>query len=233
MFSLVVDNFVTNFTKKADADHLLKSLLEDYEITEDWTWYKYLSLTLKWDHVRRNVSVSMPGYIKADLLKSQHEATTKPQYSPHRWNQPTYGAKTQYADTDKADLVDEKSTLYVKKVCGTFFYYAIAVDQTMLAALNAISAAQAHKTKTTMGDIVWLLNYAATHPNATIQYHASNIILHVASDASHLCKEQARSHARGHFLSANRLVENGNKPPSLPTNNGAKHTLCQIINTWL
>ena len=32
---------------------------------------------------------------------------------------------------------------------------------------------------------------------------------------------------------ANRLVENGKKPPTLPTNNGAIHTLCQIINTGM
>ena len=41
---------------------------------------------------------------------------------------------------------------------GVFLYYAIAVDQTMLEALKAISAAQAHATTTTMGGIVWLLN---------------------------------------------------------------------------
>ena len=68
-----------------------------------------------------------------------------------------------------------------------------------------------------MGDIVWLLNYLATHPGATIKYHASEIILHVASDASYLCEERARSQARGHFPLANRLVKNGDKPPTLPT----------------
>ena len=110
----------------------------------------------------------MPVYVKASLLKFRCKSTTKPQDAPYRWNQPTYGAKTQYADTDKADLVDAKSTLYVQQVCGTFLYYSIAVDQTMLAALNAISEAQAHAITTTMGGIVWLLNYAATHPDATI-----------------------------------------------------------------
>ena len=231
MFSLFVDEIGVNYTRKADADHLLKSLWEDYDITEDWTEEKYLSLTLKWDYVNRNVSVSMPGYVKAALLKFQHKATTKPQDSSHRWNQPTYGAKTQYSDTEKADLVDAKYTLYVQQVCGTFLYYAIAVDQTMLAALNSISAAQANATTTTMGDIAWLLNYTATHPDATIHYHASNMILHISSDASYLCEERARSRSGGHFFLANRLVKNGDKPPTLPTNNGAIHTLCQIINT--
>ena len=96
----------------------------------------------------------MLGYVKASLLKLQREATTKPQDALHRWNQTTYGAKTQYADTNKADPVDKKSTLYVQQVCGTLLYYAIAVDQNVLESLNAISVAQAHATTTTMGDIV-------------------------------------------------------------------------------
>ena len=127
--------------------------------------------------------------------------------------------------------MDAKSTLYVQQVCETFLYYAIAVDQTMLVVLNTISAAQANATTTTMGEIVWLLNYAATHPDATIHYYASNMILHVSSDASYLCEERARSQSGGNFFLANRLVENGDKSPTLPTNNGAIHTLCQIIKT--
>ena len=143
----------------------------------------------------------MPRYLKAALLKFQREATTKPQDALYRWNQPTYGAKNQYADTNKSDLMGEKSTLYIRQVCGTFLYYAISVDQTMLAALNAISAAQANATTTTTGDIVWLLNYAETHPKSKIHYHSSNMTLHVASNASYLCEERARSRTGGHFSS--------------------------------
>ena len=76
----------------------------------------------------------------------------------------------------------------------------------MLAALNAISVAQSNATTTTMRDIVWLLNYAATHPDATINYHSSDMILHVASDASYLCEERARSRAGCHFSLANQLA---------------------------
>ena len=144
---------------------------------------------------------------------------------------PHMAPKTQYANTEKLYLVGNKYTLYVQQVCGTFLYYAIAVNQTMLAALNAISVAQANATTTTMGDIVWLLNYAATHSDATINYHASDMILHVASDASYLCEERARSQSGGHFFLANRLVKNGDKPTNLLTNNGAIHTLFQIIKT--
>ena len=101
----------------------------------------------------------------------------------------------------------------------------------MLVALNNIATSQAHTTTTTIGDIVWLLNYAATHLDATLHYHASYMILHVSSHASYICEERARSRAGGHFLLAGRLLNNGNKPHTLPTNNGTIHTLCQLIKT--
>ena len=104
------------------------------------------------------MSVSIPGYVQTDLLKSQDEATTKPQDAPNWWNHPTYGANNQYDDTDNADLVDAQCTIYVQQVCGTFLYYAIELDHKMLVSLNAIVTTQAHATTTTMGDIIWLLN---------------------------------------------------------------------------
>ena len=144
----------------------------------------------------------MLGYVQADLLKFQSEATTKPQDFLHRWNQPTYGAKTQYADTNNADLVDAQSTLYVQRFCGTFLCYAIALEQTISVSLNNIATSQAHVNTTTMGYIVWLLNHAETHLDATLPYHASEIILHIASNVSYLCEECARSRSGGHFFLA-------------------------------
>jgi hypothetical protein len=38
-----------------------------------------------------------------------------------------------------------------------------------------------------------MLNYLATHPDATIIYHASDMILHIHSDASYLSVSNARS----------------------------------------
>ena len=76
----------------------------------------------------------------------------------------------------------------MQRVYGTFLYYSIAVDQTMLVALNSIATAQAHSTTTTMGGIVWLLNYVATYYDATIHYHASNMILHVVIDSFYICE---------------------------------------------
>ena len=40
VFYLIVNDFGIKYTRKADANHLLKSLQEDYKITEEWTWEK-------------------------------------------------------------------------------------------------------------------------------------------------------------------------------------------------
>ena len=57
---------------------MLKSPQEDYEITEDYTGEKYLGLNINWDYINMSVLVSMPGYVKAVLLKFQREAQQKP-----------------------------------------------------------------------------------------------------------------------------------------------------------
>eukprot|EP00957_Ditylum_brightwellii_P173860 13236374-Ditylum_brightwellii.AAC.1 len=49
-----------------------------------------------------------------------------------------------------------------------------------------------------------LLDYVATHPNATIRYLASDMMLVVHSDTSYLSKRHARIRAAGHFYLANK-----------------------------
>ena len=45
-----------------------------------------------------------------------------------------------------------------------------------------------------------LLDYLATHPDTTIRYRASDMIMNVHSDASYLSESEARSRACGHFF---------------------------------
>jgi hypothetical protein len=52
------------------------------------------------------------------------------------------------------------------------------------------------KTKTTAGQ---LLDYLATHPDAKIRFHASDKILYIHSDASHLSVSKSRSRFGGLF----------------------------------
>jgi hypothetical protein len=66
---------------------------------------------------------------------------------------------------------------------GTLLYYARAIDCTMLVALGTLATAKT--TLDTAQGLTQLLNYAATHPDATLKYIASDMILHVHSDASY------------------------------------------------
>ena len=45
-----------------------------------------------------------------------------------------------------------------------------------------------------------LLNYCATHPDAIVRYTASDMILHIVSDASYLSAPGARSFFLSHHL---------------------------------
>ena len=51
---------------------------------------------------------------------------------------------------------------------GKLLYYSITVDPTMLTTLSYITAQQAKVTEKTYADTLWLLNYAATHPDAKL-----------------------------------------------------------------
>ncbi len=61
----------------------------------------------------------------------------------------------------------------------------------MLTALNAIASAQAEPTEETMKRCKLFLDYAATHQDAIITYHASDMVLVVHSDASYLSEPKA------------------------------------------
>jgi hypothetical protein len=67
-----------------------------------------------------------------------------------------------------------------------------------------------------------MLNYLSTHPDATIRYHASDMILHIHSDASYLLVSNAQSHLGGLFFV-------GNKSPEQDTINGSIINVAAVI----
>ena len=76
----------------------------------------------------------------------------------------------------------------------------MAVDCTLLVALGDLASVQTKATEETMDNLVWLLNYVASNPNAEVTYTASDMYLHVHSDASYLSVPKARSRAGAHFF---------------------------------
>jgi hypothetical protein len=90
-----------------------------------------------------------------------------------------------------------------------------AVDVTLLVALNSLAAEQSKGTENTAKAIVQVLNYCATHLDATLCYHASSMVLHIDSDASYLLMPQSCSRVRGHHY----LSSNSRDPTKAPTTN--------------
>ena len=230
-FSLVVDDFGVAYVGKENAEHLINTLKEaNYKITADWDGTTFCGVTLKWDYVNRTVELSMPGYVDKALQRFCHPTPTKPEDSPHEWTQPNYGAKTQFtAAPDESPPLQKDGITRLQTLIGTFLYYARAIDNTMLVALGSLASAQSKGTEATAKAGQKLLNYAATHPDAVIQFKASDMVLHIHSDASYLSEPKARSRAGGFFyLSDNIDVQQPDAPQ--PKLNGAVHILSTILN---
>ncbi len=96
-FSLIVDNFGVKYINKEDVEHLISVLKQEYKIDTDWEGTRYLGLTLDWDYTKREVHLSMPGYIENALVHFGHEPPVKPQMQPYPHTIPTYGMKIQHA----------------------------------------------------------------------------------------------------------------------------------------
>jgi hypothetical protein len=181
----------------------MSMLNELYKVSQDWTGRRYCGLTLDWEYQQRTCDISMPGYITRVLQRFSHPTPTKPQHLPHASQKPSYGDKIQYApNPDTSPALDAQDTKPVQEVLGTLLYYARAVDSTMLTSIGSIATHQASGTPATLKAIVHLRNYCALHPDAVVRFRASNMVLHVESDASYLSAAKARSRAAGyHFLS--------------------------------
>jgi hypothetical protein len=240
-FSLIVDDFAVKYVGKQHADHLRNTLLQSYELTTDWEGKVYSGMSLKWDYKNRTCYISMPGDVSNVLSKFQHDSPKHPQHTPSKYVTPVYEAKTQYTTQDETPPLTVKQCLNIQKITGSVLYYAIAVDPTLLMPLNDIATEQTRAVDRTvlipLNDIATeqtkatektqaatnqILDYLATHPDATIRYHASDMILHIHSDASYLSVSNARSCLGGLFFC-------GDKPPQEDNLNGSILNVASVI----
>jgi hypothetical protein len=108
------------------------------------------------------------------------------------------------------------------KIYKIRLYYAQALEPTVLMPLNDIATEQTKATEKTQAATNQLLDYLATQPDATIRYHASDMILHIHSDASYLSVSNARSHLGGLFFC-------GDKSPQQDKLNGSILNVVSVI----
>jgi hypothetical protein len=122
-------------------------------------------------------------YITNVLNKFQHDAPRTHQHTPSKYNTPVYGANMQYSTQDNSPPLTATQCTEIRKVTGSLLYYSRAVDLTVLMALNDIATEQTEATEKTKTAAGQMLDYLATHPDANIRFQASDMILHIHSDA--------------------------------------------------
>lgn len=58
--------------EKKHTDHLINCLKEQYKLTKDWNGNLYCGIAFQWNYAAQTLYISMPGYIKKQLLKYKH-----------------------------------------------------------------------------------------------------------------------------------------------------------------
>jgi hypothetical protein len=99
--------------------------------------------------------------------------------------------------------LSDKYVNKLQQLTGTLLYYARAVDPTLIMPINVLASEQSNATEVTADKVIKLLNYCNTHPETKIHDHASDMILHIHSDASYLSENEAKSRAGGFFYMGN------------------------------
>jgi hypothetical protein len=220
-FTLWVDDFGIKYIDKAHVEELLTLLGLHYKMKVDWTGTLYLGITLAWNYTARTVDLSMPGYVQRALTRFNHPRPTRDQHAPHSWVPPQYGAVTQFTeDPDDSEPLVASDLKRLQQIIGVFLYYARILDSTMLVTLGTLASAQSKGTAATMNAAIQLLNSVATHPEATIRFHASDMILHIHSDASYLSATESRSRYAGYLFLSDSISNKAPLPdaPAPPLN---------------
>ena len=167
----------------------------------------------------------MPGYVTKQLTKYNHPLPKKPVNTPWEPYPIKYGHPIQETlPHDDSPPLSKQNIMHIQQIVGSFLYYARATDPTIPHALSELATQQSHATEQTLKQCHHFLDYMATHPNARIPYHASDMVLNVHSDASYLSVKNAKNRAAGIFFLGS--LPRNNQPIRL---NGAIAVLCTIL----
>jgi hypothetical protein len=165
------------------------------------------------------------GIVIKQLPKCSHVAPLKPQHCPYSPNPIKYGKGNEsLSSLDESPCPDKAQKKCVQQIIGSFLYYSQAVDPSILMALLEIASQQVTPTENMMMCVNQFLDYMWTHPDAIIQYRASDMILNVHSDALYLSAPKACSRGGDYFFLGS-IPQDGD-PIKL---NGAIHVICAIL----
>ena len=143
----------------------------------------------------------MPGYIIKQLKKYKHDCPDRPQHCPYAPTPKQYGSESQRPlPPNTSPYLSKEDIQHVQRVIGSILYYARAVDLTCLMALSTIASKQVKGTENTMLKTKQLLDYLATHLDATVRFCALDMVMNIHLYASYLSESNAHSRACGHIF---------------------------------
>ena len=121
----MVDDFEVKYVGKENADHLVNCFkTETCKLTEDWAGDLYCGILLRLDYAKRRLDISMPGYIKKQLLKYEH-IMRRIQHCPYSPEPKIYGADAQSPlPQDISRQLNKKEIKQVQKIVGSILCYA-------------------------------------------------------------------------------------------------------------
>jgi hypothetical protein len=127
--------------------HLIESIKKMYTLTKDWMGNFYCGISLKWDYINWTVDISMPNYIKKKLQEYNHVLPKCPQYCPYLPKPQKIGSKAQAPlPPNNTPHLDAKGIKRVQQIVGSIFYYARAINMTILMSLSSIAVEQTKAT---------------------------------------------------------------------------------------
>ena len=156
----------------------------------------------------RHFDLSVPGYVQRNRTKYQYANPKKSQHSPYQAQNIQYGTKVhQPVKYYTSALLSDKEIKRVQDIFGTFVWYSHVCDPTFAASLSAIASRQTKGTKEVMAACHQLLDYLATHPDAAIWYHDSDMILAFGTEASYLSELGGKIQAATYYYMTNKCQE--------------------------
>ena len=100
-------------------------------------------MDVTWDYRRRQVNISMKGYVKNLLQKIQHPTPSKPKHNPHIWTPLKYGQTIQLApQNNNLPVFPAPRIKRMQQIIGFLLYYARAVHNIILMTFNDLAADQ-------------------------------------------------------------------------------------------
>ncbi len=177
-FCLIVDDLGIEYVGIKHFNHLLAVLQRYCQVQTNMAGDKIVGLNVQWDFPSQGVCIDMKAYVINLLLSLNWPMPKDPQLLPFIATLIAYGQKTQYIP-DKNTLASllPECIKRIQKVIRSLLYYAQAVNNKLLVALNAINARQAKATIHTEQLVEMLLNHIVTYPNGGIVYRASDMVL--------------------------------------------------------